>query len=63
MRSDPKPSDLVAVDDANGPIVHADTGREDRPSGVDTLEMEARVIWVLLEERICPPRLPPDLLR
>lgn len=47
MLADPKPDDFVAVDECNGPIVIVDAGRVNGARRMDSLELQAVVLWVI----------------
>jgi hypothetical protein len=49
MRADPEPDDLLVLLYSYSPIVFGDTQREDRPCGVYSLKMKARVVRSLLK--------------
>ena len=55
VRADPKPKDVVVLSDADRSVTASDTGRIDRTDRMDLPESKARMVGILLEERI---RLP-----
>jgi hypothetical protein len=63
MRTHPKPHDLCAVYHTHSSIVERDTHGIDRFGDVHLLELQTRMVWMLLEPSIRFSRLPPYLLR
>jgi len=49
MRADSKPDNLLVLLYSNSPIVFCDAQRKNRPCGVHSLEMKARVVRVFLK--------------
>jgi len=59
MRADPIPYDFILHEKTDSPVPGCDSGGVDRHCGMDLLEVEARMAWVLPEQ---PIRLPCALL-
>jgi hypothetical protein len=62
VRPDPEPEDVVALSNADRPIMESAASREDRADGMDLPEAEARVVRILLEQRVSLASLMTDLL-
>ena len=62
VRADPEPDDVIARDDAKGPISEADANRVNRVAGVNALEAQARMSGVLQKQPISETSLPFHML-
>ena len=62
MRADPEPEDIIAFQNPDRPIVQPDASREDRAGGMDLPETQARMMRILLEQRVGLPGLLANML-
>src|SRR5271157_4539152 len=62
MRADPEPEDIIAFPNPDRPIVQPDASREDRAGGMDLPETQARMMRILLEQRVGLPGLLANML-
>jgi len=53
VRTDPEPNHFITFDRAEGTVVSCDPRRMNVPLGLDFLEPEPGVIWILAKSSIC----------
>ncbi len=58
MAADPEPRDLILLKQPNGSVPKVDAHRVDRFTGVNLLELQARMVRVLSKEPVGLPRSP-----
>jgi hypothetical protein len=57
MRTDLKPSDGIAIENSDGSVANADTGRVHGRNIIYSLEMKTGMSRILVKKPICLPRL------